>query len=773
MTPIMNQYAQIKKEHKDSILLFRLGDFYELFYEDALIAVDILKITLTKRKQKEEEIPMAGFPAHASDHYIASLVKSGHKVAVCEQVQKELGKGEKIIKREVVRIITQGTVFEDELIEDKRNSFLVSLFFNGIMVYISKLDLSTNEFEFEEIETANLSEFLEKIDPNEILVIQNQLPLFQAYDEYKNKISFSAAFSKDQSKRKVEEFYGIKSSESISSCECDLISVCMVLDYIESTQKNKVNLALPKKRNAEKFLYIDKYTRRNLELTKTLQGKKEGSLLSLIDKTKTAQGARLLFNYLNNPLNCKDTLNNRYEKVSFFIKKRADLDVLREVLKNVPDFERLLGKIVLNIYKPAHLVSLATGIMSFYEAMGIIKKESNQHADLANLIIENVGLSESEFELISAGFDAELDSWRDFLNELSANIEELQDFYRNKTKIATLRIKKHLSMGYLIEIPSSQKSKLGYEFSIRQDLKSTARYISEDLEGINVKIFDIAERINQRQSEIIEGFAKKIVEIKEDLVGYAKTSAELDVFSNFAYLSLENDYCKPEISESNVIDIRNGKNPILDVFFKKKGKEFVPNDCVLNGANVVLMTGPNMAGKSTYLRQQALIIILAQIGMYVPAESAKIGLVDRVFSRIGTNDNLLEGNSTFMVEMIETALAINQASESSFIIFDEVGRGTSTEEGFALAKAILEDLLEKNIRSIFATHYLELGKLDHINLQKKMMEILDEPGMSFEILFKYKAVNGAATHSYAFNVAQIAGLPAKIIERAREIFEKL
>lgn len=771
MTPIMHQYNLIKKKHLDCIVFFRLGDFYEMFYEDAYSASEILGITLTKRIQKDEDIPMSGVPYHTAEHYIAKLVKAGKKIAICEQVGNASDKSDKIINREVVRIITPGTITDDNLLNAKRNNFLIALNQDGINISCAIFDLSTNEFFIENFEAGHLKDQLEKIDPSEILMNQNFLVNFKEYENWKQIITLVPEINKNMAVNHVLHFFNLHSIESLNYKTNDLIAIAMIIEYLKLTQKNAItlhNISQPKYRNNEHELQIDKFTRRNLEITKTLQNAHYGSLLWLLDETKTSQGARSLFQYLSAPVTDINQLNERYDEIDLFMKNGAKLENIRKNLSQIPDFERLFGKITLNRATPRDLLILAQGIQNFINLSRMIDlpvvHNMPDHSHLAQKILSAIEEEPGEKGYIKLGFDSELDSWKNFEKDTEQKIQNLQNEYKVATKIANLRIKFHTTFGYIIEINSSQKDKLDYNYVFRQDLKSVARYTTNLLENINIKLAESSEAINLKEKEIFHKLCKEIAEIAQDIRKYSKLSAHIDLFTNFAYIAGENGYIRPILSNDNKFEIQQGKHPVLEKILKTKGQVFVANDCNLDQC-VMFMTGPNMAGKSTYLRQQALIALLAHIGMFVPAHSAKIGIIDHIFSRIGASDNLIEGNSTFMMEMIEIALTLNQATNKSFIVFDEVGRGTSVEEGMAIAQAILEYLAQKLCaRAIFATHYLALQKIQHANLQQKMMEIIEHP-----IHFTHKILDGVAKKSYALSVAEIAGMPSFIVERAREI----
>lgn len=780
-TPIMNQYNEIKKQHMDFLLFFRLGDFYELFFDDAKIASQILGITLTKRSQKDEEIPMAGVPFHTCDYYIAKLVKAGKKIAICEQVTAADPKSTKIIERAVVRIITPGTLIDDSLLVPNRNNFLVALFEKDFEISAAIFDLSTNEFFIENIETSALKDFLEKTQPSEILIMQNFIPRFCEYNTWKNAITITNEIDKNYATNTITKFFKLHSLESLNWMKShDLISCCMIVDYLNLTQKYDVHnntsakVGLPKQKIVKDEMYVDKFTRRNLEITKTLQNEHFGSLLWLLDNTKTAQGGRAMFSFINNPITNIDLLNERLRKIEFFMSDKKMLEKLIATLKSIPDFERILGKILLKRCSHIQLRSLAIGINNLHSVFDLMKKtvENQSIAILANKIIAAISDNPDNKEkgMINEGFDSQLDSWKNFEKDIDSQIFALQEEYKRDTKIANLRIKFTSNFGYAIEINSQYKDKLSYNFTLLQELKTAARYTTNALMQINKKFAESSEIITEKEREIFENLCNEIIDHAKIINEYSEISAQIDLFSSCAFVALENNYTKPILCDDNSFEIIDGRHPVLDKILKDKAQQFIPNNCNLQKC-VMFMTGPNMAGKSTYLRQQALIAFMAHIGMFVPAKSAKIGIVDHIFSRIGTNDNLIDGNSTFMMEMIEIALTLNQATKKSFIVFDEVGRGTSVEEGMAIAQAILEYLvMNLEARSLFATHYLALQNIDHENLQKKMMEIIENEDLfGASIHFTHKILDGVAKKSYAISVAKLAGMPSSIVTRALEL----
>lgn len=768
-TPIMNQYLSIKKQYEDCLLLFRLGDFYELFYEDAKIAAQILNITLTKKAQKNENIPMAGIPFHVSDHYIAKLVNQGHKVAICEQIINNENQNNKIIHREVVRIITSGTLTEDTLLDPTRNNYLLAISFENLNISLALLDISTNEFSVENISKEYLKQYLEKTQPNEILLNQNMIINFPDYSIWKNKITISQEIQNFNIDNNLKKFFNLHSIESLNTfSKSDKHAIAMVLTYLEHTQKQKIKIKIPSKKNNQDEVKLDKFTRKNLEITKTLQNQTKGSLIWLLDETKTAQGARKLYKILNNPITNIEKLNKRYDRIEFFMQKKDQLLSIRNDLKEIPDYERILSKINLNRSTPNELRTLAIGIKNLINLSKIINQNISDHSKIANEILkaikENTKLNNyKDDEYINIGYDQELDELKNFNQNINQEITKLEKTYKEYTKISTLRIK-NTPLGFLVEINNSQKDKLDYGFTLKQALKTSTRYTTNQLNEINEKFNKCTELIKIKENEIFLNLLEKIEQIKENIYYYSDFSSEIDVYTNLAHISIENQYIRPILTNNNKFEIIKGKHPVLQKIFKLKGESLVENDCILS-QNIMFMTGPNMAGKSTYLRQQALICLMSHCGIFVPAKSATIGIVDQIFSRISTNDDLMEGNSTFMMEMIEMALTINQATNKSLLILDEIGRGTCAEEGIALAQSILEYLLNNlKARTIFSSHYLQIGQLNHENMQKKMMQIHENP-----LYFTYKIIDGISKKSYAIEVAKLAGMPQEIIKKAEQL----
>lgn len=766
-TPLMKQYLSIKANYQNALLLFRLGDFYELFFEDAKIASKILNIVLTKRKEKEQNIPMAGIPVYTCDHYIAKLVKNGYKVALCEQL--EAASSEKIIKREVVRVITSGTLMEDTLLDSKRNNYLLCFIENNLNFSTALIDISTNEFLVEDVEKENFKQFLEKNDPNEILIPQKLVYILNDYPELKNKITLTNEIPSFQALNIILNFFNTTNIELFQQfSNVNQITIATILEYIQYTQKkDHCNIKFPQKNIKKDALFMDKFTLSNLEITKTLQNEKKGSLLWLLDETQTPQGARKLYKTLLNPITNIEKLNKRYEKIEYFINKQNSLQKITENLKQIPDFERLISKIKLNRTSYMEIRSLAIGMINTTYLAEFLGNKIPNTSQLANQIIQTIQENPLNDEFIQEGQNQELDELKYFNTHIEIELQKLENLYKTHTNIANLRIK-NTPLGFLVEINNQYTNKLDYSFILKQHLKTTSRYSTAKLEELNHKYLTCKEQIKIKEKMIFEQFCKELINVSDHIYQYGEYSAEIDLYANLANIALKYEHTKPILKTDNSFDIKASKHPILQKLFKLENHLLVENDCNLTKP-IMFLTGPNMAGKSTFLRQQALICYMAHCGFFVPASYAQIGIIDKIFCRMSTHDNLTTGTSTFMMEMIEISLTINQATNQSFIILDEIGRGTCVEEGMAISQAVLQYLLDKiQARTLLSTHYLQLGTTKHANLQKKMMHIHVNP-----IHFTYKLIDGVAKKSYALEIAKIAGMPQEIIKTAEKLLKNI
>jgi DNA mismatch repair protein MutS len=798
---MMQQYSQIKSEHMDCLLFYRMGDFYELFFEDAVLAASILDIALTKRgKHENMDIPMCGVPYHASELYLQKLIKSGHKVAICEQLEtpeQAKKRGYKtIVRREVVRIVTPGTITEENLLESRSCSYLASLVKCDNKLALAWLDLSTGEFAYSSCFEDSLSADLARINPKEMLV-SDQIFSDKEYNiylsEYKNKVTTQVAsfFDPNRCLLKIKSFYDVLHIESFGDLSSGEIAACgAILEYITITQKDNIPiLAIPQKLSSANFMCIDSATRRNLELTQTLNGSSIGSVISIIDKTLTNMGARLLQQYLSSPLLDQYLINKRLDIVEFFVKNPTVRFNLREILSSISDIERALSRILLNRGGPRDLLIIKHAlesaliineILTKEEIDPEIEKKSSLLTGHQNLISELYAALKDEVGLLSRDGGFIRPSYHDKIAELidlqqnsKVKLANLRERYRIQTAITTLKIEQNNVIGYYIEVSSQNSSKIiSDEFILRQSTASAVRYTTLELKNLENDIIHAKDIILRLELEIFEYLVNLIKQNSSAISCTAKVIAEIDVTSALAELAHLNNYTRPLIDNGNEFIIKDGRHLVVESIKSKSSsdKDFIANSCNLSSnQRLWLITGPNMAGKSTFLRQNALIAILAQIGSFVPASSANIGIVDRIFSRVGAADDLASGRSTFMVEMIETATILNQATSKSLIILDEIGRGTATYDGLSIAWSCLEYIHDKlKCRALFATHYHELT-----NLTSKLPALkcysMRVKEWNDKIIFLHEVVAGAASRSYGIHVAKLAGIPIAVIKRAEAL----
>lgn len=802
VTPLMGQYLAIKKKYQDCLLLFRLGDFFEMFFDDAKKAASILNIALTHRgKCKDGDIPMCGIPAAAADTYIGRLVRHGERVVVCDQVEnpeEAKKRGYKaIIKREVTRILTAGTIVEDELLKSKHNNFLVALMptvgkKDGEVktVSFSAIDISTSDFFVNTVEYSEFSSILGAYQPKEILISSE----FEKTDFGKmlkeiEGVSLTvlppSKFNPTMERERLEKYFKVSTLDSFGiSLESEL-SVCgAIIEYLQVTQRNNFfSLPIPKKKILSNYLIIDPNTSKSLEVVTSTHGEYEFSLLGALDQTKTAFGARALASRVSLPVIDENLLKSRLDCVDFFVRNEKLRNVVRDTLDRKADFERAINRIRFNKFTCRDIGDVRDALETIEDIQRVVKDEIlpnegeyffEKIADFTKLqeilqkaLVEK--LPASNHGMIAEGYSKELDELQYMKNHSQEMITDLQERYIHQTGIQTLRIKNNSAMGYFVEIPMSQKNRMPEGFTHRQTLLNNVRYITDELMSLQVKLEEVYDKWNQLETQLYTEIVESVLKQRDDILYAIKCLALLDIYTNFAHIAVERGYVRPEITSEPVLEIYDGRHPVLSAH----DDNFTPNTCDLTKEKkICLLTGPNMAGKSTYLRQNALIVIMAQIGSYVPAQEAKIGIVDRLFSRIGASDDIARGRSTFMVEMIETATIVNQATKNSFVILDEVGRGTSTYDGLAIAWAVVEHLHNVNrCRVLFATHYRELTSLQKElkNLQCKTLKVQEWNG---EVIFYHKIVDGVADKSYGIHVASIAGVPPKIIARANELLRK-
>ncbi len=801
LTPMLKQYFSIKEKHQDKILFFRLGDFYEMFGPDAQKASNILDITLTARnKGTENEIPMCGIPHHASEMYIAKLTKAGKKVAICEQVSDPNLPG--IVKREVVRVVTPGTTLDSSLLDKSENNFLASiamrlsrqdnLFDKEKMFGLSFVDLTTGEFKSTEIiGQENLIAELKRINPAEVILDGEQTSRnFNSgsnrwYCIFKNVSQFQPPIFFDHAKTLCQHFQ-VHSLDSfgITGLPLAIQSAANLFIYLKDTQKTALNhITHISQYNPTEFMILDEATIRNLDLVYNWQTKsQEGTLLRALDKTLTAMGGRLLRQWILRPLLSLEAIQKRYEKVDFFYYNHDIRNQISEMLANILDIERILGRIGCGRATAKDIAGLKNSLETIRELKNILDKENQTFTGLEPLenIIELIGKNIvddppaiiSEGGMIKNSVSAELDELRAISGGGKDWIAQFQVEQRKRTGINSLKVKFNRIFGYYIELSNANIESAPTEYIRKQTLVNGERFSTPELKEYEEKVLTAEEKIKEIELKIFYDILEKIIAQAKEIQKAAQAVANLDVIISFARLARENNYIKPQINNSDKIYIKDCRHPVVE---KLVDVNFVANDITLDNSasQLILLTGPNMSGKSVYLRQIALASLMAQIGSYVPAKEAEIGIVDRIFTRVGASDNITFGQSTFMVEMQEAANILNNATSKSLVIFDELGRGTSTYDGVSIAWAVMEYLHNQiGAKTIFATHYHELVDLAN-TLQKaqnyRVAVLEKEDG----VVFLHKVIKGGMDKSYGIEVAKLAGLPAELISRANEVLQGL
>lgn len=818
----MEQYLNLKAQYKDHLLFYRLGDFYELFFDDAIKAAKLLNIVLTKRGNScRQEIPMCGVPAHSSESYLHKLIDLGFKVAICDQLEtadEAKKRGYKsIVKRDVVRVVTPGTIIEDSLLEDKSNNYLASIVEQNDEYAISWLELSTGKFFHTLTSLKALDSDLLRISPRELLISEKFTEDEKIRSILKNyKISITqhaqSFFEYSKSHRTLCEFYKIRELGSIGNFSKVEIMACgALLEYVRVTQRGSIpRLEFPKTYKQQNFMLIDTSARRNLELFSTQFGEKKGSLISVIDHTVTASGGRLLKQMLASPLACSKAINLRLSTAQFFVNNHDSRRKIREILSNIPDIERSLSRLILGRGSPKDMNLLKIGLGKTLELseflckiesgengslpqqyviqteiqpasragitvksdeseLSTIHKSLGNHKDLFELlnsaILDNNLSSVKEGGFIHSKYNSELSELSYILNNSNKLVTKLRESYRDLTGIAALKILHNNILGYYVEVSANHKITSDI-FIHRQSLANSMRYTTNELKELENKILTARDAAIGLEMKIFSELCSEVAKESEKIALAANALAKLDIRTAFAELAVQNNYVKPIIDDSKEFNICSGRHPVVEV-----NDKFIANS--INLAGIHLITGPNMAGKSTFLRQNALIAILAHMGSFVPAESAHIGVIDKIFSRVGATDNITAGYSTFMVEMIETATIVNQATDRSLVILDEIGRGTGVYDGLSIAQAVIEHIHNVNkCRAIFATHYHELTKVSKYlkNVKCFCVKIREWNG---EVIFLHEVIEGIADESYGIHVAKLAGFPDSVLNRASEVFEEL
>ena len=771
-TPMIEQYLKIKKEYQDMFLFYRLGDFYEMFFEDAVRASKILEITLTARDGGAEKIPMCGVPFHSSAGYIDTLVNNGYKVAICEQVS-EPGQG-KIVERKVVQVITPGTYMNYKNYDE--NNFLGSAYIKDNNIYFAFCDIMTGDSRCTILKTMeDLQDEVLKNNIKEVISIEGQ------------KLDISAYITE------VEESDNL-SKDKTNNLKDNNLKLCadVLLDYIEKTQNKDISsLKDFEVYFKDKFVYMTNYSIRNLEVTQNMaNGSKKGSLLSIVDKTSTAAGSRKLKNWLENPLLDINEIKKRQEIVGDFVKHYFEKSDVKTSLKEVYDLERISTKVSYNIVSPKELLNLKKTLKQIPQIKNILKEfDSKKLVDIANnideledlhdflekTIHEEAGQTVKDGNVIKLGFNEELDSYKNASKNGNKVLLEIEEREKNRTGIKNLKVGYNKIFGYFIEISkvglkSVDPTELGYHR--KQTLSNCERFISEELKQVEEHIVNSKTKIEELELQLFQEVKIKIHEYIPRLQRVANTLSDIDVFISLSDVAEEYGYVKPDFNDDNVIDIVDGRHPIVER--NVSADSYISNDCkVEKDENILLITGPNMSGKSTYMRQLALIVILAQIGSFVPASSASLPIFDKIFTRIGASDDLAGGKSTFMVEMIEAKNALVESTANSLLIFDEIGRGTSTYDGIALAQSILEYINNTiKCKTLFSTHYHELTKLENITEGIKNIHVSAKEDHG-KLIFLYKINEGPIEKSYGIHVAQLAHLPNDVINGANKILKEL
>jgi len=809
VTPMIAQFLKIKSEYPDALLFYRMGDFYELFFDDAIAAAAALDISLTKRgKHLGEDIPMCGVPHHASENYLLTLIRKGFRVAVCEQLESPAeakARGSKsVVNRGVVRLVTSGTLTEESLLSARENNYLSAFAILRDESAFAWVDVSTGDFHVQNCPRISFGPMLAQLNPAEILISESNYENFleQTKEFGSTLTSLSpASFDSTSGIKRLCDLFKVNSIDGFGSFSRSEISALgAIIDYLEITQKGKLPaLKIPIKENLENFVQIDSSTRRNLELTQTLSGSKNGSLLRVIDRTVTGPGARLLEKRLSSPSTCIKTITPRLDSIDVFKSNNMLRMEIQNTLKQTADMERAFLRISLDRGGPRDFLAIRDSLEKGQDlSKSLINLNSNliEEAEknlngnekiialLKDVFSDSAPLLARDGGFIRSGFNVQLDDIKKLRDDGRQIISSMQAQFSSMTGIGSLKIKYNNVLGYFIETPATHAKKmLGEEFSNtfihRQTTANAVRFTTLELSEIETKILNAGGRALSLELEIFEQTKIKILEFSENILLAAKALAEIDLAVALADIAVSENWCRPKLDTSRKFKIIEGRHPVVEAALQKEPSGvFIANNCDLSAGSdgdkpIWLLTGPNMAGKSTFLRQNAIIALMAQIGSFVPAESAEIGIIDQLFSRVGASDDLARGRSTFMVEMVETAAILNQAGENALVILDEIGRGTATYDGLSIAWATLENLHNINkCRALFATHYHELTGLT-VSLPGLMNATVSVREWEGDIIFLHEVRKGAADRSYGVQVAKLAGIPQTVINRATEVLEKL
>jgi len=796
-TPVMRQFRDAKEKHPDSIMLFRMGDFYETFDEDAVLASDILGITLTKRSNGAASlVPLAGFPYHSLDQYLHKLLKAGHRVAICEQIE-DPKKAKGIVKRDVVEVLSPGTAISDQYLDEKKNNFFGSLFIIGDVLGVSLIDYSTGEFRCGEFKFNNIDNIIDEFSVTEIIIPENQVKILsekiRIQDYFVTKIP-DYVINKETSLEILTKLFGTNSLKGfgVDNLDAGICAAGNAIRYLDKNFMGKMSHLISLKLIDNKnVMTLDPFTIKNLELFSSLSNPNSvGTLIDVIGKMQTSQGSRLIRKWIRRPLLDKRRINKRLNRIEELFNNRELLNHLKDSLKQIFDIDRIVAKLSTNKVNPKDLINLSNSLNCILNIRGIINRSTPELDGLLNnlmdtsqveSIINNTIKTEPAINLnkgnfIKRGFLEELDKLHDISNMGSDWLVKFQEEEREKTNISSLKIGYNKVFGYYIEITKTHNNKIPENYIRKQTLTNAERYFTEELKEYETQILSAQDKINTLELELFNDLRNKLLLKIEPMLNNSIIISKIDIASSLANISINNEYIKPIISNDRGITIRDSRHPVIEQLLPP-GEDFIANDIYLNSKEkqIAIITGPNMSGKSTYLRQIGLIVIMAQIGSFVPASYAEIGMIDKLFTRVGASDNLAKGESTFLVEMNETANILNNATNRSLIILDEIGRGTSTYDGLSIAWAITEFIhnnKESCAKTLFATHYHELVELAN-SLEKGFNLNVDVKEINDEVVFLRKIVDGGTDKSYGIYVAKMAGLPKEVILRAKEILNSL
>ncbi|MCX8122674.1 MAG: DNA mismatch repair protein MutS [Spirochaetes bacterium] len=789
LTPMMRQYLEIKQNYKDEILFFRLGDFYEMFFDDAKIASKILDIALTSR---QNDIPMCGVPYHAAESYIARLIKAGYKVAICEQMEPP--GSSTIVKREVIRVITPGTVIESNLIPSDENIFLGSVVIHNNSACTGFVDVSTGDFFLSSADYS--SEFIateiSRFSPKEMLLygpkqeilflkelLQQQNIALASINEWYYDVEYLTNI--------ICNIYGLSNIKGLGLSHAAILTVGSLLHYLKDTHKSTlIHLKYPKNVSRTEFMVLDHQTIHNLEILKSQDGSKQHSLFGVLNHTHTAMGKRTLERALLYPLVDKSAIESRYDIISYLIKNITLLKEIQDRLSQIHDIERLVSRFSLKKHYNRDFIALQQSIEAAYQIYVLLQQHPDELFNMLgtisdslhelsnkikNTIVENPPLSSEQGRVIKEGVNAELDRLYTLKTDARQWLLNYQEEEKKRLDIPTLKVRYNKVIGYYIEVSKGQTAKVPQDYFRKQTLINAERYTTQTLQKFETDVLQSTDRIIEIENEILDSIVNTIIENKLQIQELAYNIGILDMFCSLASAAHQHNYVRPLLNDEGIIDIKAGRHPVVEKFYIKE--PFVPNDIFLDTANnvIAIITGPNMSGKSTYIRMAAIIQLMAQIGSFIPAQSANVCIVDRIFTRIGASDNIARGESTFLVEMNETAIILNNATDKSLVIMDEIGRGTSTYDGMAIAWAVVEYIANYiKAKTLFATHYHELTKINKkgiVNYTVMVKESING------VEFLHKVVPGAADKSYGIHVATLAGIPKPVTVKANKILEKL